>query len=166
MRYTDIRSSIRSGDLLAFSHKSWCTWKSIKSQIVRFFTRSNYSHVATAWVVGERVFVIEAVIPEVRIYPLSKSGDFYWIPMGAEWTDEVEETALSYVGAKYSQWAAIKAYFKDLGKGNLQECASVAIAIADAAGIDLGHVQTPDAVVLSAQLMGKSMTYIENGGRE
>lgn len=165
MNYTEIRGSIKSGDILAFSHKSWGSWKSIKSQIVRMATRSNYSHVATAWVVGDRVFAIEAVIPEVRIYPLSKLGDFYWIPMNSPWNPETEEKALSYVGNPYSQLAAIKAYFSDLGRGNTQECAALAIAIADSDGVDLGNVQTPDAVVLSAQLMGKPLIYVENGGR-
>lgn len=166
MKYSEVRNKIKSGDLLAFSHKSWKTWKDIKAQIVRMVTRSDYSHVGTAWVIGDRVFVIEAVIPQARIYPLSKRGDFYWLPMNAVWTDKVEETALSYVGDSYSQLAAIKAFFKNIGKHNTQECAALAITIADAAGIDLGDKQTPDAVVLRAQMNGSAITYIENGGME
>lgn len=164
MNYEEARSKIKSGDLLAFSHKSWKTWKDVKSQLVRVFTRSDFSHVATAWVVGDRVMCIEAVIPEVRIYPLSKNGDFFWLPTNAKWTPEAEEAALSYVGNKYSQWAAIKAFFCNIGKRNTQECAALAITIAEATGVDLGDKQTPDAVVTAALRGGSMMRFIENGG--
>ena len=157
-----MRSKIKSGDILAFSHKGWNSWKDFKSQMVRVFTRSEYSHVCTAWVVGDRVFVIEAVVPEVRIYPLSKLGDFYWIPTNAKWATNTEETALSHVGDKYSQLVAMEAYFRDLGKGNTQECAALTMLIASCDNIDLGHRQTPDAVVLSAQLIGNPIYYITN----
>lgn len=160
MDYAKAREHLRSGDLVAFSRGSWKSWSQIKTMIVRLATRSTYSHVGTIWMSGGRAFVIEAVIPEVRIYPLSKQGNFYWLPLGAPWSQATEEFALSVVGSKYSQWAAIKAFFKDLGKGNLQECAAVAIAIADADGIDLGNRQTPDAVVLQAQLRGAETIYV------
>lgn len=160
MLYEQARGHFRSGDLVAFSSGDWKSWAGIKTTIIRIATRSNYSHVGTIWMSGGRAFLIEAVIPEVRIYPLSKLGNFYWLPLDAPWSHETEEFALSTVGAKYCQWAAIKAFFKDLGKGNLQECAAVAIAIADADGINLGNRQTPDAVVLQAQLRGSETIYV------
>jgi hypothetical protein len=97
-KYSEIRSQIKSGDLLAFRHEGWKSWHDFKVQLVRMFTRSEYSHVAVAWVVGERVMVVEAVEPCVRIFPLSKLGSFYWIPLNAPWKKETEEKALSYVG--------------------------------------------------------------------
>lgn len=163
MRYEDARPNLRSGDLVAFSRGDWKSWAGIKTTIIRLATRSTYSHVGTVWLSGGRAFLIEAVIPEVRVYPLSKLGDFYWLPLDAPWSLPTEEFALSTVGAKYSQWAAVKAFFKDLGKGNLQECAAVAIAIADADGINLGNRQTPDAVVLQAQLRGSETIYVTQG---
>jgi hypothetical protein len=158
--YKDIRPNIRSGDLLAFRHEGWKSWHDIKVQLVRMFTRSEYSHVAIAWVVGERVFAIEAVEPMARIYPLSKLGDFYWIPMNAPWKKETEEKALSYIGSDYKQLEAIKAFFKPFGKGQTSECAALAITILDHDGIDLGMWATPDAVVLQSQLYGKPTMYV------
>jgi hypothetical protein len=163
MQYENARPLLKSGDLLAFSRGSFKSWAEFKTMVVRLATRSTYSHVATCWITGGRAFAVEAVIPEVRIYPLSKLGNFYWLPLNAPWSNETEEFALSTVGAKYSQWAAIKAFFKDLGKGNLQECAAVTIAIADVDGIDLGNRQTPDAVVLQAQLRGSETIYVTQG---
>lgn len=100
MDYSQVRSSIKSGDILAFSHGDWKTISGIKTNIVRIFTRSTYSHVGIAWVVADRVFVLEAVKPKIRIYPLSTSGSFYLIQDGANWTKEAEDYALFYITNK------------------------------------------------------------------
>jgi len=109
MKYSEARPKIKSGDVLAWNHRSWKSWYDIKIQLVRILSRSEYIHTGTAWVVGGRVFVIESVIPYVRIVPLSSLLDCYWIPMDLEdrWQD-VEEYALNFVGkAKYSQVEAV-----------------------------------------------------------
>jgi hypothetical protein len=110
MKYLDIRSQIKSGDVLAWSGGSRKSLSDIKLDIVRIFTRSEYSHVGIAWVIGERVFVVEAVIPLVRIYPLSKLTPFYLIKTPYSWSKEAEEKMLETVGKPYSQWEAIKAF--------------------------------------------------------
>jgi hypothetical protein len=162
MLYKDIRPTIKSGDLLAFSHKPWNSWKDFKSQMVRVFTRSEYSHVALAWVVGNRIMCLEAVVPEVRIFPLSKLGDFYHISMNAEWKPETEEQALSWVGSAYSQLKAMRAYFHPLAKGDVSECAAYVLNVLATEGINLGVSAVPDKVVLEAQMQGKMMQYIIN----
>ena len=53
-RYADIRSDIRSGDLLAWSGRSLGGW------IVRHFTGARISHAGLALWVGPRLFCIEA----------------------------------------------------------------------------------------------------------
>ena len=75
-KYSEYRDQIKSGDLLAWSHRGFRSWHDFKVQAVRLFTQSEYSHVGIAWVVGGRVFVIEAVEPRVRIFPLSKLGEY------------------------------------------------------------------------------------------
>lgn len=160
--YKEYRENIKSGDLLAWSHRGWNSWSDIKIQIVRIFRRSEYSHVGTAWMVGNRVFVIEAVEPCARVYPLSKLGNFYHCPLNAPWSASTEEAALSYIGSEYKQLQAIKANFRPLGKGNVSECAALAIQIASHDGIDLGEWATPDAVMLQAQLYGNPTYYVEN----
>lgn len=151
MNYVDIRPQIRSGDLLAFSHRSWKTWQDIKIQLVRFFTQSEYAHVAIAWVAEGRVFAIEAVKPKVRIYPLSKLGDFYYLPMNVDWTTEVGEFTFSHIGEDYSEIKAIQGFFKPLTHSNLWECAQLVIEILALAGKNLGNKATPTAVVYAAQ---------------
>lgn len=156
MNYIDARPKIRSGDLLAWSHREpWFkSWRDFKIAAVRLFTRSEYSHVGTAWVIGERVFIIEAVMPVVRVFPLSKAMPFYWLPLAAQWSDKTLEFALAKVGERYSQRQAMQAFFELPADDQLWECAELARAIAAQDGIDLGNKATPAEVVLAAQHLG------------
>lgn len=160
MIYADARPGIRSGDLLAFSHGSWRTWSGIRTNLVRIFTRSTYSHVGLAWVVGGRVFILEAVKPKLRIFPLSQSGAFYWLRLGAPWAPNTEVFALSCVGTPYSDRAAILAFLDRLTPGSVQECAAYAAEVLRRDGIDLGPRATPDAVVQTALELGSAVNYV------
>ncbi len=162
MDYKDIRQEIKSGHVLAWSHEGWGSWHDVKIQVVRMATRSAISHVGIAWVVGSRVFVIEAVEPMIRIFPLSQLGDFYWYPVDCEWSDDVEEAALSHVGKEYKSMNAIKAFFVSLNKGDVSECAALVITVANSMGIDLGTRMTPDAVVLKLQELGVPQQFVNN----
>jgi hypothetical protein len=164
MDYVEGRNEIKSGDLLAFTHVGWKSWRDIKIQIVRMFTKSEYSHVGVAWVVGGRVFVLEAVVPLIRIYPLSKCGNFYHIPMDLNWTPDVEGFALSKVGEEYSQFEAILASIDKLEQGanNKWECAEYVKAVFGKAGVVLNGEATPTDVVRSAQELGKCTRLVRN----
>ena len=162
MKYADARPLIRSGDLIAQSHGDWTTLIGIKINMVRIFTRSTYSHVGIAWVVGGRVFILEAVKPKLRIYPMSKIGDFYHLPTQASWRAAAENTALENVGVEYSELIAVKAFFEPLEPGDVRECAAYALTVLHADGIDLGNRATLDAVVLAAMRRGAACTLISN----
>jgi len=156
MSYTNIRPKIKSGDVLAWSHKGWGTWYDIQMQIIRMSTRSEFNHVGIAWVVSNRVFIIEAVYPKVRIYPLSKELPFYWLPTGGDWWTEVEEFALSKVGEEYSKIDAIKAFFNQIkpGSNNVWQCAELINIILQRGSVFDRHVtSTPTAIV--EELMNK-----------
>ena len=162
MKYDEIRSNIKSGDLLAWSHRGWKSWSDIKIQLVRFFTQSEYSHVGTAWVIGSRVFVIEAVMPLVRIYPLSKLESFYWIQMNAPWYNSTEARALEKVGYKYSEVEAVKGFLGLKMDTTTFQCAELVADLAEMDGINLGDHFTPSAIINRALLLSKSMYFVEN----
>lgn len=161
MKYASARRMIRSGDVLAWSHRGIRSWHDFKIAMVRLFTRSEYSHVGTAWCVGDRVFVIEAVTPLVRIYPLSKLGNFYWLQMGAYWRKAAESVALSYVGDQYSQWQAVHGAIGTPPEDDRWQCAELVAGIAAADSIDLGKEYTPSAIVLAAQKRGSPLIFVE-----
>lgn len=162
MNYATIRPSIKSGDLLAWTHRSWKTWTDIKIQLVRFFTQSEYSHVALALELGGRIFVIEAVKPCVRIALLSQLGEFYIVPLNADWTEDVTEYALSHIGEPYSEVQAVQSFFKHLQHDSEWECAELVADILVKVGINLGDKQTPTAVMREAQLQFGSCTLVSN----
>ena len=162
MDYSTARPLIRSGDLVSQSHGDWTTFRGIKTNIVRIFTRSTYSHVGIAWVIGGRVFMLEAVKPKLRIYPMSKIGDFYLLPLQARWCEVAENLALEKVGVDYSELVAMKAFFEPLRQGEARECAAYALTVLAMDGIDLGNRATPDAVVLAAMKRGADCTFISN----
>lgn len=149
-QYSLIRDTIKSGDILAWSHRSWSSWYDLQIQAVRFFTQSEYCHVGTAWVVSGRVFVIEAVTPKVRIYPLSKLLPFYFIPIKASWSMQAEEFALAQVGMEYSKLKAIESFFRVPKDDNLWQCAELTAAIAKLNDVEIGKKVTPSALVESA----------------
>lgn len=157
LSYNQARTQIKSGDLLAFSHFGWSTWHDIKVQAVRMFTRSEYSHVGIAWVECNRVFVLEAVMPVVRIFPLSKLGEFYWMPTPTNyWNLEVEEQALSIVGEEYSQLQAVQSYFEQPELDKKWQCCEYAREILRYGGYDelLDVKPTPSNIVKAAQEAG------------
>lgn len=162
MNYADFRPSIKSGDLLAWTHRSWKSWRDIKIQLVRFFTQSEYSHVALALELGRRIFAVEAVKPYVRIALLSSLGEFYHVSTRADWTEDVTEYALSHIGEPYSEIQAIQSFFKHLQHDSQWECAELVLDILEKVNIDLGSKQTPTAVMREAQLQYGSCTLVTN----
>lgn len=116
MKYDEARPHIQSGDVLAWTHRGWKSWHDIKLQLVRIWTRSEFVHVGIAWVVGGRVFVIEAVSRGVRIFPLSRLLPFYWIRVGY-WDADMEKEALAHVGDEYSNWQAALGAIRQLKVG-------------------------------------------------
>lgn len=127
MRYADLRTSLKSGDVLAWSRGDWKSLNGIKNMIIRFVTMSRWNHVGVLWVTDNRVFVVEATIPEVRIYPLSKllPCDVVLVTH-VEWNKQAEDYLLRHVGQPYSVWLAIKSLFcKDSEGDKYTECAKL-----------------------------------------
>ena len=166
MKYAEARVHLKSGDLLAWSHERWGSWYDFKVQMVRVFTRSVYCHVGICWVVGGRVFALEAVSAGVRIFPLSRLLPFYWVPLRASWESEVEAWALRQVGEPYSQWQAVLAGLGLLKPGEdlIWQCAEYAAEVARRAGVELGADVTPNALVLAAQKLHGSVTHLVEDG--
>ena len=166
MNYADARPGICSGDLLAWGHDAWRSWHDLEVQAVRFFTRSEYAHVAVAWVIGKRVLVIEAVVPQVRIFPLSKLLPCYWISgePRLSWTETIESKALELVGQPYSKREAIRTFFGKVvpGANDQWQCAEVAACIRGQLLTTEYMSPTPTTLVKETQrLPNARMRYIE-----
>jgi len=119
MQYNDTRPQIQSGDLIGFSHHNPA------SIVVQKATGSIYSHVAIAWVVGERVYVFEAVQPLVRIFPLSKLLPFYWCEIKKPLNDDSLNFLNFAVGSEYSLKDCIRAFMGETTDDNRWQCAEL-----------------------------------------
>ena len=126
--YYEIRSKIKTGDLLAWSEGgTWDSLRNIQLNLVRMGTMSDWNHVGVAFVTDGRVFVVESVVPEVRIYPLSKLLPFTYIRTPFKFDEEATSKLLNWVGTPYSKWEAIKAAFtRDTNNNKVIQCAKLA----------------------------------------
>ena len=159
MRYSKIRDSIKSGDIIALSHYKWASLYDLQIQIVRLSTQSEYCHIGLIWEIAGRLFVIESVTPKIRIRPLSHfiKDSFYWIPMDKAISDNELEFALEKVGVgSYSKWQAIKGQLNSLkiGGDDLWQCAEFLIECRKLSGCNLGDKATPAAIVKTLQSQG------------
>ena len=164
MFYKDYRDNIKSGDVLAWTHKGWNSFYNFQVQMVRTFTQSEYSHVGVAYVLGTRLLLIEAVVPRVQLFPLSLCESFYHISMDKPFTQEAEDFALNQIGEPYSKWMAIKAFFGGVTKGDsgIWMCSKLCNEILRVNGFDYGENFTPSTLVQAALEDGKKLTYVKN----
>ena len=148
MEYTKGRENIKSGDLLAWSKKDFTTIKDLFPWIVRVFTASKYTHVGVAWVVEGRVFVIEAVPPCVRIYPLSRRLPCYHINMNVDWQEGDDKFLIDQVGKPYSTMDAIRGYLYEPNSENDRwMCVKLSKFFYDIVEVDVGDSWTPAGLV-------------------
>lgn len=127
MKYNDCRKLIQTGDVLAWSEGGPPTsWRNIQLNLVKMGTMSQFNHVGLAYVLAGRVFVVEAVVPEIRIFPLSKELPFYYLQTPFRLNDEQEAKLMKRVGLPYSKWEAVKSAFsKDTNGQSVWECAKL-----------------------------------------
>jgi hypothetical protein len=103
-QYERKRSDIKNGDIIAFSGVG------IIGKIIRMFTGETYSHVGIAWVVGNRIFIVEALDGRgVVMRPLSEITPFYHLQNTKEFTDATETYMLSKIGMKYGYFDVLLA---------------------------------------------------------
>lgn len=153
MKYADIRPKIKSGDVLAWTHRKWGTWTDFQIQMVRFFTQSEYSHVGISYVTGDRVFILESVSGGVRMQPLSLELPFYWLPTNANWTEDTLVAAMSKMGQRYSKWDGIKSLWKKIkpGTDNQWQCAEYTSFVLQAEDINIDCRNIPGEVIFWLQ---------------
>jgi len=159
MKYQDVRGKIKTGDVIAWSYSD-----TVIDSIIKWATKSKYNHVGVAYVVGGRVFVVEAVIPYVRIFPLSRMLPFYHLEMPYETTENTECTLLNYVGKPYSIFEAVKSLFSTHTNSSTgTECSKLVNDVLVEFDQKFYYINdTPVATVnLCEQLSGKPAVYVE-----
>lgn len=159
---SNLRSKIRSGDLLAWSQDPNKNGKIFRFlPIVRFLTASDFGHVGIAYVKEDGVYVYEATMPEVKLRKIDDSETFYCCSMKFEWSDSAKEWLDDKLGCKYSVLDGIRAYLGIVTKRDDRwQCAELARDFYCENGIDLNCHPTPTAVVNEAMFQ-RSATLVK-----
>lgn len=113
--YGNSRGQIKNGDILMYRGRSW------ESRLIRWATRSRYSHAGIAAWWNGRLMAMEAVGKGVIVTPLSKNVQSY--PGYVEWFTSIEEIpddqrqrmvefAQQELGKEYALWRAVHVGFR------------------------------------------------------
>ena len=149
--YDEARGRIQDGDLLIWTKDQNSTKSNLFLKLVRLFTQSEFAHVGVAYWIGHRLYVIEATIPEIRIYPLSKKEEFYHLPMDIDFGEAQEDWLMARIGKSYSFMDCVRAYFGYVHSDNDKyQCAELCAEFYRDAGVELGQALTPNQVVYQA----------------
>jgi len=163
MNYAQARLMIKTGDLLAFTHTARGSLKDLQLHLVRMFTKSEFCHVGIAYVVHDRVFVLEAVSTGVRMFPLSMALPFYLVSNPIPLKDSAIEWAFAQIGNAYeSKWQMVLAYiFKTNLKNNKRfQCAEYVNGILNANDQHQATSDIPAIVVEMAMRQWGALTYV------
>ena len=151
------RSEFKTGDLVVWSTRGVKSIRDLQLQVVRFMTRSEYDHVGIVVEMNNRLFVVEATPPRVRLYPLSKMLPLYHLPLSLNVTQEAINDLFSHIGEEYSVWQAFISYFTKPKKDNKWQCVEFCDHwYREVMGLDIEHDYTPSGFVLGMMRRSQS----------
>lgn len=154
-------NKIKSGDLLIWSKDRHSLLSNIFLTIIRLFTLSDFAHVAIAVIENDKLCIVEATTPTIRLVEVKPDDEFYFIPMNVEWKLEYLDFLLNKLGLKYSFMDGVRAYFnKKLEDDNRWQCAELANAFYKLTGSDYKNCFTPTKLV-NGILTDKDKTLIK-----
>lgn len=163
MNYTDARPMIKTGDLLAFTHTEMRSWYDFQVQMVRMATKSEFSHVGIAYVIYDRIFVLEAVGTGVRMFPLSRALPFYIVSNPKPLTDTALEWAFARIGDKYEnklKMVIAQLFRIDLKHNKRLQCSEYVNGILAMNNQQITNIDTPTAIVKAAMEKWGALTYV------
>lgn len=107
LAYKIARDNIDDGDVLLFQGTR------LFSRLIRWVTRSRYSHSGLAVWWNDRLMVLEATTPEVRVMPLSILVGHYrrvdlYRPVQALSRIQLVEAATEALGKRYAVWTIVR----------------------------------------------------------
>ena len=115
--YDKYRDTIKTGDILAWECNT------IGDKLIKAWTHSPYTHVAVAWVVGERVLILQSLPGTgVDIEPLSNNLPAILFRMPSTLSDVAISAALDTLGQPYSFLNDLRAGFGLTSSGKGFEC--------------------------------------------
>lgn len=147
--YSQKRQDFKTGDLLA--------WKTVRIRsffdfvlfLYQKILKADYTHVGIVFKEGNRYFIVEATPPAVRLFPISMTEDFYYIPTDIETKPSHVDLLLSNLGKKYSLIDLVRSMFRLGNNTSDYYCSELANSFYNDVGYyhDLDAGLTPDSLV-------------------
>lgn len=161
--YSQVRDSIRSGDLLAWRITRMTSIFDFFLILYQKLFRAKFSHLALAVWVGNRLFAVEATPDKVRMIPLSMLDNFYLIPADVPSRKEYFEMIARHLGKPYGLLDLLKVILGFRGSDTSLYCSELALHYYNEVGyfsVDIDefddHIPTPDDVVERVLAQAKS----------
>lgn len=147
--YSKVRNELKTGDLVAWKVSKIGGFFDFILYLYHKIFGAEYVHVGTVYNTGDRVYVIEAIPPAVRIFPLSMRKDFYLIQTNIESTPNRLNVQLEDVGKKYSLFDMVKGIFNLARSSDSYYCSEETAKYYKEIGYidDEDYGQTPDTLV-------------------
>lgn len=169
LAYAQARDAINDGDVLLFQGTGRF------SRLIRWATRSRYSHSGLAIWWNDRLMVLESTTPEVRVMPLSilighyPRVDLYQAANLLSFSRvQLFEAATEALGKRYAVWTIVRfarrILFKIRGGGDPRKppdkfvCSQLVSFAYREAGLDLDK-DNPDEFT-SPEGLAKALTYV------
>lgn len=148
--YSKLRSEIKTGDLIAYDTEEIDSFFGSVLYFYQKILKARYTHVGVAVRLNNRVFLLEATPPQVRLVPLPMCGDFYLIKTDLE-ADENKmlSVLVSYLGRSYSLLDLLKAKLKITNNPSDLYCSELAQEFYNMFGYlpNRRAGETPDTIV-------------------
>ena len=107
--YSDIRNEIKTGDLIVYDTEEIDSFFGLVLYFYQKILKARYTHVGIAVRMCDRIFIVEATPPEVRLIPLAMCGDFYYVKTDMKSPEQsMMKNLFSYLGKEYSLLDLIK----------------------------------------------------------
>jgi hypothetical protein len=174
LAYGEYRTTIKDGDILLYEGLN------LASRVIRWATRSRYSHAGIAVWWNDRLMVMEAVGRGVSVTPLSSNikhyhGHVQWFStrdeVQVDRRQQLVQFAQEELGKEYALWKAVLLGFylvlkkdrekrDELARENKLYCSWYVAQVYNAAGLDLkkgvsDRFMTPEDIARSPLLVHK-----------
>lgn len=149
LQYSAIRDQLKTGDLLAWRVTKMNSFIDFILYLDQKIFKAEYTHVGMVVKIGERILVVEATPPAVRIYPLSRLDDFYWIKTYSPQHEKDIDMLFSQVGKEYSLLDLIKIKLRLKNSNHDYYCSELASDFYNSNGLICDEFAglTPDTIV-------------------
>jgi hypothetical protein len=151
--YSEKRSEIKTGDLLAWKATKINSFFDLVLFLYQKIFKAKYTHVAIAFKEGNRLFILEATPPEVRLFPVSMTDDFYLFSLNLNIDSSHIDIILRKLGIKYGLCDLIRGILKLSDNKKEEYCSELASKFYNEIGFinDKEAGFTPDTIVEAIQ---------------